>query len=527
LVNSLWFLSLAISLTGALLAVFVHQWAHSYLRATQERRSPRKRAQIRAFYARGVKRFHLPRVTRTVPILIHISLFLFFSGLAVFLFNVNLTVFKVILVWLGLCASGYTCITLMPIIYQDSPYHSPLSSFAWFCVANARILTIRLVETFPRLPRHTLTQAVRLLWLRRPEDRLAHATIRLWWPRRPEDRYSRFWPSFRRIQKAAEDFFLKVSPEIDYSTLSWMFSVLNDDNEFEQFFDALPGLCASEAASGNFRGGFIRPNENRLSNALIGMMDRTFLSDLLPEPVKQRRIIICTKAIAEVHLPKPWFILRRVLVGSWHEFLKSVQFGLLVQNWKRDDDRITAFYAQCVVAVIISNAEERDERWSRLASDPLVTPKPVLQNPLAHSDSLLLANLLSIIWLTIRTYSESPTPLHRNRTIIASSRSLSSICNFDIQNTLPELQHEFCGLWNKLVAMAQNDLDPHRILVSVTILKNIRKLYVALHKDTSAPTTSLATANDIDPILNVATSYSLCTIAGHTSSVPFMGYQTN
>jgi hypothetical protein len=499
------------SLTGALLAVFVQQWAHSYLRATQERRSPRKRAQIRAFYARGVERLHFPRVTRTVPILIHISLFLFFSGLAVFLFNVNLTVFKVILAWLGLCASGYTCITLMPIFYQDSPYHSPLSSSAWFCVANARILLIWLVETFP--PR--LAYSLRILWPRRPEEYLRLRTLR----------HSRFklWPSFRRIQKAAEDFFLLVSPDIDYSALLWMFRVLNDDNEFEQFFDALPGLCASEVL-GDLRGGFIEPNENSLSNALIGMMDRTFLSDLLPEQVKQRRITICTKAIAEVHLLKPWFILRRVLLGSWHEFLKSVQFGLLVQNWKRDNDKITAFCAQCVVAVIISSAEERDERWSRLASDPLVTPKPVLQNPLANSDSLLLANLLSIIWQTIRTYSESPH--HRNLIIVALSRSLSSICDFDIQNTLPELQHEFCDLWNKLVAMAQDDdQDPHHVLVSITILKNIRRLYVALHKGTSAPTPSLATADDIDPILNVATSYSLCTIAGHTPSVPFLDYQ--
>ena len=177
-----------------------------YLRATQERRPPRKRAQIPAFYARGVERLHLPRVTRTVPILIHISLFLFFSGLAVFLFNVNLTVFKVILAWLGLCASGYTCITLMPIFYQDSPYHSSLSSSAWFCVANARILLIWLVETFPPRLAYSL-----ILWPRRPEEYLRLRTLR----------HSRFksWPSFRRIQKAAEDFFLLVSPDIDYIAL--------------------------------------------------------------------------------------------------------------------------------------------------------------------------------------------------------------------------------------------------------------------------------------------------------------------
>ncbi|KAF8460863.1 hypothetical protein DFH94DRAFT_597617, partial [Russula ochroleuca] len=127
-VNSLWFLSLLMSLTGALLAVFIQQWAQSYLQATGERHTPKDQARIRIFRAEGLdNKLDLNRVTRAVPILIHVSLFLFFSGLPVFLFNVNRTVFNVAVTWLGLCVAGYACITLMPIFYPNSPYYSPLS----------------------------------------------------------------------------------------------------------------------------------------------------------------------------------------------------------------------------------------------------------------------------------------------------------------------------------------------------------------------------------------------------------------
>ncbi|KAF8464200.1 hypothetical protein DFH94DRAFT_658864, partial [Russula ochroleuca] len=127
LVNSLWFLSLVMSLTGALLAVFIQQWAQSYLEATHGRHSPHDRARIRVFHAEGLEDLDLNRVTRAVPILIHISLFLFFSGLPIFLFNVNRTVFNVVITWLALCVTGYACITLMPIFRKNSPYYSPLS----------------------------------------------------------------------------------------------------------------------------------------------------------------------------------------------------------------------------------------------------------------------------------------------------------------------------------------------------------------------------------------------------------------
>jgi len=52
---------------------------------------------------------------------------------------------------------------------------------------------------------------------------------------------------------------------------------------------------------------------------------------------------------------------------------------------------------------------------------------------------------------------------------------------FDIRHTLPELQHEFCNLWNKLVNTARTDQRPHHRTVSMDMLKKICKLYIALH----------------------------------------------
>ncbi|KAH9956664.1 hypothetical protein BGW80DRAFT_1213323, partial [Lactifluus volemus] len=95
-VNSLWFLSLVISLTSALLATMLQQWARRYLTITQPPRySPHKRASIRAFFANGVEEFHLPWSVEALPALLHLSLFLFFTGLAIYLSSVNHTVFTV------------------------------------------------------------------------------------------------------------------------------------------------------------------------------------------------------------------------------------------------------------------------------------------------------------------------------------------------------------------------------------------------------------------------------------------------
>ncbi|KAH9060700.1 hypothetical protein EDB87DRAFT_1683453 [Lactarius vividus] len=118
-------------------------WARRYLKVTQPRYSPHKRARIRTFFAEGVEKFLLPWAVKALPTLLHVSLFLFFSGLVVFLCNINLTIFKLVLSWVGVCTALYGCITFIPIFRDDSPYYTPLSLLAWHIVAGISFVTFR------------------------------------------------------------------------------------------------------------------------------------------------------------------------------------------------------------------------------------------------------------------------------------------------------------------------------------------------------------------------------------------------
>ncbi|KAI0298944.1 hypothetical protein BC826DRAFT_90024 [Russula brevipes] len=453
LVNGLWFLSLIISLTCALLATLLQQWARRYLIVAHPRHRPRKRARIRAFYAQGVENLHVSWTVEALPTLLHISLFLFFAGLSVFLFGVNHTIFNVVIGWVGLCVVVYAYLTFLPIMYKNSPYFTPLSALVSFCLTGMRC----------------------------------------------------------RLDPTAEELALKLKPAVDHASLLWTYESLDEDRELEEFFEGIPALCSADATA-NTQQGFIRSNDKKLSSALIGLMNRTLSSNLVHDFVKQRRMIICTKVVDATSLLRPWWTLRCVLLGNWHGFLRCIEFGLLAQRWMNNNDNVIAFYAQCAVAVIISTVQEREDRWFLLASRQLDATRSLLRNYLAHGDSVLLANVNHIVRQTVQTYSGS-AERHRAYILDASSKALESVCKFEIQRTLPRLQHEFCGLWNQLVEAAQNDQRPHIVDVCTMTLKNIRKLYIALHEGTNASPTAFSTATeDGDPVLDLARSYPKCTI---------------
>jgi hypothetical protein len=119
-------------------------------------------------------------------------------------------------------------------------------------------------------------------------------------------------------------------------------------SEGEQFFDALPSLCDSEALEDPQRA-----RQQSTSIIPINARDNMFWFGLMkvPKEVKQRRIIICVKAIDATSLLGPWWTLRRVLFGDWHGFSRSILFGLFVQSWKSISHSVTTFYAQyCMVS---------------------------------------------------------------------------------------------------------------------------------------------------------------------------------
>jgi hypothetical protein len=449
-VNGLWFLSLVISLTCGLMATLIQQWARRYLEVAYPPYSPARQARIRAFYSAGVEDLHVSWTVEALPTLLHISFFLFFAGLAVFLFNVHPAIFGVVTAWIGICVILYACLTFLPIIRKNSPYSGPLSLFLSFCLAGMRHVFLKLFEKY-----------------RRNSDSAIHRV--------------QFFS--RSMRWTAEEFALRLHHNIDYHALLWTFKSLDEDGERQEFFEGLLGLCSSKAVP-NALQDFIKPNARMLANELIELMNRTLSSNLVSESVKQNRITICTKVIGTTHLIRDWTFLCRVLLEDWHRFLRCVEFGIFAQKLMNNLDRVTALSAQCSAAAVISNVRERDENWYQLVSGQLNIPRPLLSRYLSHGDSILLVNLMSIVRRIVQAYSGSSE--HQQSDLVrVTSKTLKYVCKLDVNHTVPELQHEFCDLWNLLAERAENDERPRVKCITETVLEHIRKLYDALHQGTS------------------------------------------
>ncbi|KAI0316336.1 hypothetical protein OF83DRAFT_1264880, partial [Amylostereum chailletii] len=116
-VNVFWFFSLILSLTCALGATLVQQWTRYYSQAVFDDHDtpPRERGRLRALLSSGVECFRLPTITNALPLLLHTSVFLFFSGIVEFLWPINRAVAILSLVIIGLVVSTYAMLTLLPL----------------------------------------------------------------------------------------------------------------------------------------------------------------------------------------------------------------------------------------------------------------------------------------------------------------------------------------------------------------------------------------------------------------------------
>ncbi|KAI0043023.1 hypothetical protein FA95DRAFT_1499228, partial [Auriscalpium vulgare] len=131
-VNILWFLSFVMSLSCALAATLVQQWARHYLQMTQQRGpSPRQRARIRTYLFHGVQQSHIEDIVEFIPMPLHASVFLFFAGLVDFMVPINSSVGYTILAFVTVDAILYGLLTILPIAVRSSPYRTPLSKALW------------------------------------------------------------------------------------------------------------------------------------------------------------------------------------------------------------------------------------------------------------------------------------------------------------------------------------------------------------------------------------------------------------
>ncbi|KAI0032006.1 hypothetical protein K488DRAFT_86270 [Vararia minispora EC-137] len=132
-VNALWFLSLFLSIASALMATLMQQWTRRYLRAALHRSIPYLRGPIHASLRQGTQRFGLGRVVGVIVALLHLAVCLFFAGLLGFLFNLNTIVALVVLSATVVLIFFYALATILPLIFVEAPYDTPVTAPLHFC----------------------------------------------------------------------------------------------------------------------------------------------------------------------------------------------------------------------------------------------------------------------------------------------------------------------------------------------------------------------------------------------------------
>jgi hypothetical protein len=130
-INVFWFMALIFSLSAALLAILVQQWVREYMHVFRYG-DPLKSARLRQYLHEGSERWSMPRVAEAVPGLIHISLFLFFTGLVDSLLKLNTTVGLSAVIPIGIGVLLYIFTIFAPIIYPQSPYQNSFSGVIWY-----------------------------------------------------------------------------------------------------------------------------------------------------------------------------------------------------------------------------------------------------------------------------------------------------------------------------------------------------------------------------------------------------------
>jgi hypothetical protein len=293
-VNSVWFLSLVLSLTCALMATLMQQWARRYLQIVQRNYAPHIRAHIREYFSRGARKFCIFGLVELLPSLLLISVLLFFAGLVVFAFLANHMVAYITLAIVGFCFLSYNALTFVPLVYRDCPYYTPLTSVLW-CSAQIIGLFFSSVLHYGAKQLHKRWGAVSA----RAVNSFRHQ----------QESKSNSWSwSEDVISKLAKSATEVISMDIHKNALTWTIHQLDQDHELEEFIAGIPGLYEFEA--------FVTPDNSVQSNirhvlavlpgptssdaslpwSIIRLAQRA-ISGNLSKPIQLKRTQTCLKAL--------------------------------------------------------------------------------------------------------------------------------------------------------------------------------------------------------------------------------------
>ena len=325
-------------------------------------------------------------------------------------------------------------------------------------------------------------------------------------------------------QKTAEETALNSSSEIDTRAFMWTFDCLDEDHGLELFFSGVPGFRGSKFVNDPLPS-LTEEEKLKLYGGLRGLLDRTFSSNLLSAPIKDRRTLICAKAVDPEHTPidpeyltifglrytlpvrepKPtaFHIVDMILSKYQHSGPVATGVAKVLRGWGNNMHEDTIVYAQLTICSVLATSQPRDDSWYNIASGELGFTETSLREYATQGDSLSLVILIHVVRQQFRHFRKMAQSQKHTFSFFLDEAS-----KLDATDTSSELQHRFCSLWNQIVREAQDGNDRN---MADLILRPIHVVHLALHSETdSAPTRLSASASDELFLPWQLTSYTVC-----------------
>ena len=483
-------------MTCAVLANLLQQWARKYLKLIQPHfnASGPRRARYHAYYADGVENFFLPSVFEALPAMLHLSVFLFFSGLVIFLWTFNSTISKLILSWVAGCLTLYGYITFIPTFRHDSPYNTPLSPLAWKLVTGVLFISFRVSEwvayclnmvlgiiSFIRYVFVILSCPILFCLYFCFDDldvlmaefgigidlnRLASAGNR---------HRKRF---FQGMKKTAEKAALSRQTFSGHAFM-WAFDGSHEDKDLERFFANLPGFRSKSNGGEDFFTKLAPGQKENLWSGFVRFLGRTFSDDSLLEDDKSRRTTICAEVL-KVDPDALTYILDSVTSTDMCAPVQSAELAPFIRDNSKDMG--APILTQAIVSCVVATAKHRENnpKWFTIASDELGVEKPILQK--YTSANLSLAILIHVTCQQLHHFKDSSWQPDK------FFKVLRAASDFQVQEASRELKNGFCSLWNQIILTKQDDEDVDGPKMERFILRPLYKVYANIHQP-SSPTT--------------------------------------
>ncbi len=449
--NVLWFLSLILSLNCALSATLMQQWARRYRELAQRHVAFHRRGRMRAYIFEGINRFGMARAVATMPTLLHISVFLFFAGLAEFLFPIYTTVAYTTLGCIMVFALAYAILTVLPNIYLNCPYGTPLSGFTWRISQFSVFVFLWTILKIEGLFRKSLSKFRSLANQHAPEpDGLKG------WRETVENqvkmRRQRFSQSLR---KSVELSAYRADSTVVTSALVWTLAALDEDKEIEDFAARVPGFFDSrvvpDATLAVLPLVSHQPNTDPIFGSRLYDLLKTCIPEtsILDEKMRKNRMRVCMRCL--------WYFGRAYnQLGSSQVlpsyFLDTLASPEITRRIQAEEDSSVRVMGHCFGALIVNklaaDLESRTDRISDELDEELACLSAILGTKshdlmllLSQPGAVALLNMISLAFDKIGglvTDTVPPSVLDVvQQTLTILSQTLSSQENAEVQLDQP------------------------------------------------------------------------------------------